>query len=82
MGKITPVTRISAGNYDVTFEKSLPNGSCAVVTPISINDVVSSGASISGGGTIATVVTKLWIPGNGNFSSFDYGFYLQVVGRP
>lgn len=69
-----------SGNYTVRFKRQLPNGVSAVVTPRSVNDPVI--ATVNANQSQATVATRLFVPGNGNFQLSDYGFYIQVVGRP
>ena len=77
---VSSVNHFSTGDYDVILERELPAGICATVTPWAVNDPVLASASTSS--DRVTVKTRLFIPGNHNFSLFDYGFYVQVVGRP
>jgi hypothetical protein len=70
--------RTGSGSYRVTFNRSLPNGASAIVTPKGLNDVVL--ASVVTNANFADVATKNF---NGSaFVFFDSGFYIQVVGRP
>ena len=73
------VTKITGtGRYRVTFKRQLPNGASAVVTVQTLNDPVIATAVTNA--LQADVATKVF---NGAaFVGADYGFYIQVVGRP
>ena len=66
------------GSYRISFKRQLPNGASAVVTVQTLNDPVIATAVTSA--AEAQVSTKVF---NGAaFVAADYGFYIQVVGRP
>lgn len=67
-----------SGSYTVTYKRQLPNGVSVIVTPRSVNDPVI--ATAVAGQNSATVVTRLFVAPS--FVASDYGFYIQVVGRP
>ena len=73
------VTKITGtGRYRVSFKRQLPNGAAAVVTVQTLNDPVIATAVTNA--LQADVATKVF---NGAaFVAADYGFYIQVVGRP
>lgn len=69
---------LGAGSYRVSFKRQLPNGASAVVTAQTLNDPVIATAVTNA--NQADVATKVF---NGAaFVGADYGFYIQVVGRP
>lgn len=69
---------LGLGNYRVNFKRQLPNGVSAVVTPQTVNDPVI--ATVVTNQNQADVAIKSF---NGTtFVAADYGFYIQVVGRP
>ena len=66
------------GSYRVTFNRPLPAGVSAIVTVQTLNDPVIATAVADQ--NKADVSTKVF---NGAaFVAADYGFYIQVVGRP
>ncbi|NBC17321.1 MAG: hypothetical protein GVY18_08425 [Bacteroidetes bacterium] len=66
------------GRYRVEFKRQLPNGASAIVTARTLNDPVMATAVTNA--NQADVATKVF---NGAAFVFaDYGFYIQVVGRP
>ena len=70
--------RTGFGSYRVTFNRQLPDGVSAIVTVQTLNDPVIATAVANQ--SQADVATKVF---NGAaFVAADYGFYIQVVGRP
>ena len=69
---------LGTGSYRVSFKRLLPNGASAMVTVQTLNDPVIATAVTNA--NQADVATKVF---NGAaFVAADYGFYIQVVGRP
>ncbi|MEZ4652495.1 MAG: hypothetical protein R3E12_02550 [Candidatus Eisenbacteria bacterium] len=77
---IAAVNHFSTGNFEVLLERTLPECACATVTARAVNDPVLTTANALS--DRVDIRVRLFIPGNHNFSLYDYGFYFQVVGRP
>ena len=72
------VSKSATGSFTISFKRQLPNGVSAIVTPQTLNDPVIATASANA--NQAQVAMKVF---NGTaFVAADYGFYIQVVGRP
>ena len=72
------VSKSATGSFTISFKRQLPNGVSATVTPQTVNDPVIATAATNA--NQAQVAMKVF---NGTtFVAADYGFYVQVVGRP